>query len=60
MTKVAGKLTEIKDAGGGDAIGVIVGTELSNEDYDTAAAFAAASRARATSPWHTTGTTTRS
>ena len=42
VTKVAGKLKEIKEADGGDALGVIVGTELSNEDYATAAAFAAA------------------
>ena len=41
VTKVAGKLAEIKEAGG-DALGVIVGTELSNEDYSTAAAFAKA------------------
>ena len=42
VTKVAGKLKEIKEAGGGDALGVIVGTELSNEDYAATAAFAAA------------------
>jgi len=42
VTKVAGKLNEIKEAGGGDALGVIVGTELSNEDYAATAAFAAA------------------
>ncbi len=41
VTKVAGKLKEIKEASGGDALGVIVGTELSNEDYAAAAAFAA-------------------
>ncbi len=41
VTKVAGKLAEIKGSHGGDALGVIVGTELSNEDYETAAAFAA-------------------
>jgi predicted molibdopterin-dependent oxidoreductase YjgC len=41
MTKVAGKLKEIKESDGGDALGVIVGTELSNEDYAVAAAFAA-------------------
>jgi anaerobic selenocysteine-containing dehydrogenase len=41
VTKVAGKLKEIKEADGGDALGVIVGTELSNEDYAAAAAFAA-------------------
>lgn len=42
MTRVAGKLREIKESDGGDALGVIVGTELSNEDYATATAFAAA------------------
>ncbi|HYW69033.1 MAG TPA: molybdopterin-dependent oxidoreductase [bacterium] len=42
VTKVAGKLKEIKEAGGGDALGVIVGTELSNEDYAATVAFAAA------------------
>ncbi len=41
VTKVGGKLKEIKEADGGDALGVIVGTELSNEDYAAAAAFAA-------------------
>ena len=41
VTKVAGKLKEIREADGGDALGVIVGTELSNEDYAAAAAFAA-------------------
>ena len=41
VTKVAGKLKEIKEADGGDALGMIVGTELSNEDYAAAAAFAA-------------------
>ena len=40
VTKVAGKIAEIKESNGGDALGVIVGTELSNEDYDAAAAFA--------------------
>ncbi len=41
VTKVAGKIGDIKGAGGGSALGVIVGTELSNEDYDAAVAFAA-------------------
>jgi anaerobic selenocysteine-containing dehydrogenase len=41
VTKVAGRIGEIKGAGGGGALGVIVGTELSNEDYDAAVAFAA-------------------
>ncbi|MFH1501732.1 MAG: molybdopterin-dependent oxidoreductase [Candidatus Eisenbacteria bacterium] len=41
VTKVAGGLAEIKESHGGDAVGVIVGTELSNEDYDATAAFAA-------------------
>ncbi len=39
VTKVAGKIAEIKERHGGDALAVIVGTELSNEDYDAAAAF---------------------
>jgi predicted molibdopterin-dependent oxidoreductase YjgC len=39
MTKIAGKLAELKQAGG-DAVGMIVSTELSNEDYDAAVAFA--------------------
>lgn len=42
VTKVAGKIAEIKERHGADALGVIVGTELSNEDYDAAAAFASA------------------
>ncbi len=40
VTKVAGGISEIKGSRGGDALGVIVGTELSNEDYDAAVAFA--------------------
>ncbi|MBN1458610.1 MAG: molybdopterin-dependent oxidoreductase [Armatimonadetes bacterium] len=40
VTKVAGKLNEIRETGGGDALGIIVGTELSNEDYAFATAFA--------------------
>jgi len=40
VTKVAEKLNEIKNTHGADAIGVILGTELSNEDYETAAGFA--------------------
>ncbi len=40
VTKVAGKLSDIKASSGGDALGIIVGTELSNEDYDAAVAFA--------------------
>jgi len=40
VTKVAEKLNEIKSTHGGDAIGVILGTELSNEDYETAVGFA--------------------
>jgi anaerobic selenocysteine-containing dehydrogenase len=43
VTRVAGKLKEIREADGGDALGVIVGTELSNEDYAAAASFAAGS-----------------
>jgi anaerobic selenocysteine-containing dehydrogenase len=39
-TKVAGGISAIKGSHGGDALGVIVGTELSNEDYDAAVAFA--------------------
>ncbi len=39
VTKIAGKLSELRDAGG-DSVGVILGTELSNEDYDAAVAFA--------------------
>jgi ferredoxin-nitrate reductase len=42
VTKVAGKLKEIMESDGGDALGVIVGTELSNEDYASASRFAAA------------------
>ncbi len=41
VTKAAGKLVEIKESKGGEALGVIVGTELSNEDYEAAASFAA-------------------
>lgn len=40
MTKVAGAIADIKATHGGDAVGVIVGTELSNEDYDAAVEFA--------------------
>ena len=40
VTKVAEKLAEIKNTHGPDAIGIILGTELSNEDYETAAGFA--------------------
>ncbi len=40
MTKIAGKIGDIKNTHGGGAVGVIVGTELSNEDYDAAVAFA--------------------
>jgi anaerobic selenocysteine-containing dehydrogenase len=40
VTKIAGKIGDIKNAHGGGALGVIVGTELSNEDYDAAVAFA--------------------
>jgi formate dehydrogenase major subunit len=40
VTKVASGVSEIKGSHGGDALGVIVGTELSNEDYDAAVAFA--------------------
>jgi len=39
ITKIAGKLGELKESGG-DAVGVILSTELSNEDYDAAVAFA--------------------
>lgn len=40
ISKVAGKAAEIKAAGGGEALGVIVGTELSNEDLAAAVGFA--------------------
>jgi len=40
VTKVAGLLSEIKESAGGDALGVIVGTELSNEDFAAATSFA--------------------
>lgn len=45
VTKVAGKLSELagrgqEGDGGGDSVGIIVGTELSNEDYDAAVSFA--------------------
>jgi len=39
-TKVAGRISEIRSASGPDSIGVVVGTELANEDYDAAVAFA--------------------
>ncbi len=42
VTRVAAKLGEIKDGKGGEALGVIVGTELANEDYDAAVSFARA------------------
>ncbi|MBD3349529.1 MAG: hypothetical protein GF400_10105 [Candidatus Eisenbacteria bacterium] len=41
VNRTAGKISELKEGAGGDAIGVVVGTELSNEDYDAVAAFAA-------------------
>lgn len=40
VSKIAAKISEIKTAGGGDAVGVILGTELSNEDLSTAVGFA--------------------
>ncbi len=40
VTKVGEKLAEIKSTHGPDAIGVILGTELSNEDYEMAVGFA--------------------
>jgi anaerobic selenocysteine-containing dehydrogenase len=40
VTKVAGGISAIKGSHGGDALGVIVGTELSDEDYDAAVTFA--------------------
>jgi anaerobic selenocysteine-containing dehydrogenase len=40
ISKIAGKAAEIKEAGGGEALGVIVGTELSNEDLAAAIGFA--------------------
>ncbi len=40
VTKMAGKMDEIKKTHGADALGVIVGTELSNEDYEAAVSFA--------------------
>jgi predicted molibdopterin-dependent oxidoreductase YjgC len=39
VTKIGGKLAELKGAGG-DAVGMILSTELSNEDYDAAVSFA--------------------
>jgi anaerobic selenocysteine-containing dehydrogenase len=39
VTKIAGGISGVQ-GGGGDSIGVIVGTELSNEDYDAAVSFA--------------------
>jgi len=39
-TKIAGRLSEIRSASGPDSVGVVVGTELSNEDYEAAVAFA--------------------
>ena len=39
VNRIAGKLSELNE-GAGDSVGVIVGTELSNEDYDAVAAFA--------------------
>jgi anaerobic selenocysteine-containing dehydrogenase len=42
VTKIAGKLKELRESGGGDALGIIVGTELSNEDLEAATAFAGA------------------
>jgi len=41
VNRIAGKLKDLKESAGGDALGVIVGTELSNEDYDAVASFAA-------------------
>lgn len=40
VSKVAGKISEIKNAHGANSLAVIVGTELSNEDYDAASGFA--------------------
>jgi anaerobic selenocysteine-containing dehydrogenase len=40
VTKVAGRIDEIKKNHGADALGIIVGTELSNEDYEAAVGFA--------------------
>lgn len=40
VSRIAGKLSSIKEENGGAAIGVIVGTELSNEDYEKAVSFA--------------------
>jgi anaerobic selenocysteine-containing dehydrogenase len=41
LTKVAGAIADAKAAHGGNAVGIVVGTELSNEDYDAAVEFAA-------------------
>lgn len=40
VTRVAGGISEVHGEGGGDGVGVIVGTELSNEDYAAAVSFA--------------------
>jgi anaerobic selenocysteine-containing dehydrogenase len=40
LTKVATGIRDTKSMHGGDAIAIVVGTELSNEDYDAAVAFA--------------------
>jgi len=40
LTKVAGAIADAKAAHGGNSVGVVVGTELSNEDYDAAVEFA--------------------
>jgi len=40
VTKAATAIADAKAGHGGDAVGVIVGTELSNEDYDAAVEFA--------------------
>lgn len=41
LSRIAGKLSSIKEENGGTAVGMIVGTELSNEDYAKAVSFAA-------------------
>jgi anaerobic selenocysteine-containing dehydrogenase len=40
LTKVAGAIADAKASHGGGSVGIVVGTELSNEDYDAAVEFA--------------------
>jgi anaerobic selenocysteine-containing dehydrogenase len=41
LTKVAGAIADAKAGHGGGSVGIVVGTELSNEDYDAVVEFAA-------------------